>query len=174
MTTSDWMTPFLREIVDYPVDGVTFQDITPLLGTPAAFGRAVDDIVATLHDEQISTVVGVEARGFILAAPVAYRLRAGFVPVRKPGKLPWAVAREEYELEYGSDRLEIHRDAIHPGERVLIVDDVLATGGTAEATCKLVEALGGEVVGVAVLLEINALSGRERLSDRRVESLLRM
>lgn len=168
------MTPFLREIVDYPVEGVTFRDITPLLASPPAFGRAVDDLVSTLHDEQISTVVGVEARGFILAAPVAYRLRAGFVPVRKPGKLPWAVAREEYELEYGTDRLEIHRDAIRPGERVIVVDDVLATGGTAEATCKLVEALGGSVVGVGVLLELEALGGRTRLGNRRVESLLRL
>lgn len=168
------MLPFLRDINDYPVEGVTFRDITPLLGDAAAFGRAVDDLVACVHDKQISRVAGVEARGFILAAPVAYRLRAGFVPVRKPGKLPWAVAREEYELEYGTDRLEIHRDAIRPDERVLVVDDVLATGGTAEATCKLVEALGGTVVGIAVLLELEALRGRERLQGRRVESLLRL
>ncbi len=173
MATSEWMLPFLRDINDYPVEGVTFRDITPLLGDASAFGRAIDDLVACVHDEQISRVVGVEARGFILAAPVAYRLRAGFVPVRKPGKLPWAVAREEYELEYGTDRLEIHRDAIRPDERVLVVDDVLATGGTAEATCKLIEALGGTVVGIAVLLELEALQGRERLHSRRVESLLR-
>ena len=168
------MLPFLRDINDYPVEGVTFRDITPLLGDASAFGRAVDDLVACMRDEQISRVVGVEARGFILAAPVAYRLRAGFVPVRKPGKLPWAVAREEYELEYGTDRLEIHRDSIRPDERVLVVDDVLATGGTAEATCKLVEALGGTVLGIAVLLELEALQGRERLQGRRVESLLRL
>ena len=118
-------------------------------------------------------MVGIESRGFILAAPVAYRLRAGFVPVRKAGKLPWAVAREEYQLEYGSDKLEIHRDAIHPDEPILIVDDVLATGGTAEATSKLVEALGGRVVGIGVMIELEALGGRQKLANHRVESLTR-
>ncbi|NBV03567.1 MAG: adenine phosphoribosyltransferase [Acidimicrobiia bacterium] len=117
-------------------------------------------------------VVGIEARGFILAAPVAYRLRAGFVPVRKAGKLPWAVAREEYELEYGTDKLEIHRDAIHPEERILIIDDVLATGGTASATCRLVDALGGSVVGLGFLVELPSLGGRSALGGRRVESLV--
>jgi len=112
-----------------------------------------------------------EARGFIIAAPVAYRIKAGFVPVRKAGKLPWAVVREEYQLEYGSDKLEIHRDAIHPGERVLIIDDVLATGGTASATCRLVEELGGVVVGLGFLIEIGGLNGRDRLQGRVVESL---
>ena len=113
----------------------------------------------------------VESRGFILAAPVAYRLRAGFVPVRKPGKLPWAVAREEYDLEYGRDKLEIHRDAIHPDERILIVDDVLATGGTAKATGKLVETLGGDIVGYGFMLEISELGGRAKFDGERVESL---
>ena len=114
---------------------------------------------------------GVESRGFILAAPVAYRLRSGFVPVRKAGKLPWAVAREEYELEYGRDKLEIHRDAIHPGEKILIVDDVLATGGTAAATGRLVETLGGDIVGFGFLLELSDLNGRAKLGNHRVESL---
>ena len=112
-----------------------------------------------------------EARGFIVAAPVAYLLNAGFVPVRKAGKLPWAVVREEYSLEYGTDKLEMHRDAIHPGERVLVIDDVLATGGTATATCRLIEELGGVVVGLGFLLEIGGLDGRARLGDRLVESL---
>ena len=116
-------------------------------------------------------MVGIEARGFILAAPVAYRIGAGFVPVRKSGKLPWAVAREEYTLEYGTDKLEIHRDALHPRERVLIIDDVLATGGTAAAAARLVEGLDGEVVGLGFMLEIGPLQGRAKLGERRVESL---
>jgi adenine phosphoribosyltransferase len=150
---------------------VTFRDITPLLGDAAAFGRAVDDLVTRFHDVDVDRVVGVESRGFILAAPVAYRLRAGFVPVRKAGKLPWAVAREEYDLEYGRDKLEIHRDAIHPDEKILIVDDVLATGGTAAAVGKLVETLGGDIVGFGFLIEIAGLGGRARFDGRRVESL---
>ena len=124
------------------------------------------------HDVAVDRVVGVESRGFILAAPVAYRLRAGFVPVRKAGKLPWAVAREEYELEYGTDKLEIHRDAIHPGEQILVVDDVLATGGTAAATSRLVETLGGIIVGFGFLIELSDLHGRARLGEHRVESLI--
>ena len=162
----------IRDIADYPEPGVVFRDITPLLGDAAAFGRAVDDLVTALDDLVVDRVVGIEARGFILAAPVAYRLRAGFVPVRKPGKLPWAVAREEYQLEYGTDRLEIHRDAVRPDERILIVDDVLATGGTAAATCSLVEELGAQVVGCAFLIGLASLGGRERLAGRRVECLL--
>lgn len=162
----------IREIADYPEPGVVFRDITPLLGDAAAFGRAVDDLVTALDDVAVDRVVGVEARGFILAAPVAYRLRAGFVPVRKPGKLPWAVAREEYALEYGTDRLEIHRDAVRPDERILVVDDVLATGGTAAATCALVEGLGATVVGCAFLIGLRDLGGRDRLRGRRVECLV--
>jgi adenine phosphoribosyltransferase len=168
---ASWVRDHIRAIVDYPTEGVTFRDITPLLGNEAAFGRAVDDLVTQFHDVSVDRVVGVESRGFILAAPVAYRLRAGFVPVRKPGKLPWAVAREEYELEYGRDKLEIHRDAIHPGEKILIVDDVLATGGTAAATGRLVETLGGDIVGFGFLLELGDLRGRDKLGDHRVESL---
>jgi len=168
---ASWVRDHIRAIADYPEPGVTFRDITPLLGNAAAFGRAVDDLVTRFHDVEVDRVVGVESRGFILAAPVAYRLRAGFVPVRKPGKLPWAVAREEYDLEYGTDKLEIHRDAVHPDEKILIVDDVLATGGTAEATGRLVETLGGKIVGFGFLLEIEGLGGRARFDGRRVESL---
>lgn len=168
-----WIRDHIRSIADYPTPGVTFRDITPLLGDAAAFGRAVDDLVTRFSDVEVSRVVGIESRGFILAAPVAYRLRAGFVPVRKAGKLPWAVAREEYELEYGSDKLEIHRDAVHPDEPILIVDDVLATGGTASATAKLVETLGAKVVGVGVMIELEELGARSRLGGHRVESLTR-
>jgi adenine phosphoribosyltransferase len=166
-----WVRDHIRAIADYPEPGVTFRDITPLLGNAAAFGRAVDDLVTRFHDVEVDRVVGVESRGFILAAPVAYRLRAGFVPVRKSGKLPWAVAREEYELEYGRGKLEIHRDAIHPDENILIVDDVLATGGTAAATGSLVETLGGHIVGFGFLIEIAPLGGRSRFDGARVESL---
>ena len=168
---ASWVRDHIRAIADYPKPGVTFRDITPLLGNASAFGRAVDDLVTRFHDVAVDRVVGVESRGFILAAPVAYRLRSGFVPVRKAGKLPWAVAREEYQLEYGTDVLEIHRDAIHPGERILIVDDVLATGGTAAATASLIETLGGEIVGLGVLIEIGGLDGRSKLGNHRVESL---
>jgi adenine phosphoribosyltransferase len=166
-----WVRDHIRAIADYPQAGITFRDITPLLGNAAAFGRAVDDLVTGFHDVAVDRVVGIESRGFILAAPVAYRLRAGFVPVRKAGKLPWAVAREEYQLEYGTDKLEIHRDAIRPGERILVVDDVLATGGTAAATGRLVETLGGVIVGFGFLLELADLEGRTKLGEHRVESL---
>ncbi len=169
---ASWVREHIRAIEDYPQPGVTFRDITPLLGNEAAFGRAVDDLVTRFHDVAVDRVVGVESRGFILAAPVAYRLRAGFVPVRKAGKLPWAVAREEYELEYGTDKLEIHRDAIHPDEQVLVVDDVLATGGTAAATGRLIETLGGTIVGFGFLIELRALEGRKRLGEHRAESLV--
>ncbi|MEY3054895.1 MAG: adenine phosphoribosyltransferase [Actinomycetota bacterium] len=163
---------FIRAIPDYPQPGVTFRDITPLLGNGGALALATSSLAERFADVQIDRVIGIEARGFILGAPIAVALSAGFVPVRKAGKLPWAVVREEYELEYGTDKLEIHRDAIHPGERILIVDDVLATGGTAAATCRLAETLGGDVVGVGFLLELNALGGRARLESRRIESLL--
>ena len=163
---------YVREIADYPTDGVVFRDITPLLGDAQVFAQAIGAIVDGFSGVAVDRVVGVESRGFIFGAPVAYRMGAGFVPVRKPGKLPWAVVREEYQLEYGSDKLEIHRDAIHPGERILIVDDVLATGGTAAATATLVETLGGVVAGFAFLLELDELGGRARLKDRPITSLL--
>ena len=166
-----WIRDHIRAIADYPQPGVTFRDITPLLGDATAFGRTIDDLVGRFDDGEVSRVVGIESRGFILGAAVAYRLRAGFIPVRKPGKLPWEVAHEDYELEYGTDRLEIHRDAIHAGEPVLVIDDVLATGGTARATANLVEALGGRVVGIGVLIELEALGGRARIGEYRLESL---
>ncbi len=166
-----WLTSLVRDIPDYPTPGVTFRDITPLLGNSDGFARAVDQLCERFTADDVQRVVGVEARGFIPAAAVAYRLGAGFVPVRKAGKLPWAVAREEYELEYGTDKLEIHRDAIHPDERILVIDDVLATGGTASATARLIETLGGAIIGLAFLIELTALGGRARLADYRVESL---
>jgi adenine phosphoribosyltransferase len=163
---------FVRDIQDYPTDGVTFRDITPLLGDATTFASAVDGLVEGFSDLPVDRVVGVEARGFIFASAVAYRIGAGLVPVRKSGKLPWAVVREEYDLEYGSDKLEIHRDAIHPGERILIIDDVLATGGTAAATARLVETLGGVIAGLGFVLELDALGGRTHLGERPVKALL--
>jgi len=166
------MKHLIRAIEDYPTPGVTFRDITPLLGNSAAFGEAIIALADCFRSVGVERVVGVEARGFILGAPVAVELGAGFVPVRKAGKLPWAVAREEYELEYGTDRLEIHRDGVRPGERILVIDDVLATGGTAAATCRLVTGLGGVVVGLGVLLELTFLDGRHKLGDVPIRSLL--
>lgn len=166
------LRPFVRDVADFPEPGVIFRDITPLLGDSAAFSQAVTGLVDEFSGVAVDRVVGVESRGFIFGAAVAYRLGAGFVPVRKPGKLPWAVVREEYQLEYGADKLEIHRDAIHPGERILIVDDVLATGGTARATAKLVETLGGVIAGLGFLLELDDLGGRSQLGERPVKSLL--
>jgi adenine phosphoribosyltransferase len=166
-----WIRDHIRAIADYPQPGVTFRDITPLLGDATAFGRTIDELVARFDDAEVRRVVGIESRGFILGAAVAYRLRAGFVPVRKAGKLPWEVAHEDYELEYGTDRLEIHRDAIHADEPVLVIDDVLATGGTARATANLIEALGGVVAGIGVLIELDELGGRTRIGEYRLESL---
>jgi adenine phosphoribosyltransferase len=163
----------VRDIPDWPRPGVVFRDITPLLHDPEAFGAVVDALleVATVPGQPVTRVLGVEARGFVFGAPVAYRLGAGFVPVRKAGKLPWEIEREEYVLEYGVDLLEIHRDAIQPGERVLIVDDVLATGGTAAAAVRLVEKLGGVVAGLAFVMEIAGLGGRQALDGHPLEVL---
>ena len=165
-------TALIRDIADWPRPGVTFKDITPLLADPHAFAYVIDNLAAPFAGEQIDKVLGIEARGFVVAAPLARRFNAGFVPVRKAGKLPWRIEREEYALEYGTDLLEIHTDAVHPGERVLIADDVLATGGTAAATIRLVDRLGGDVVGCAFLLELAFLEGRKRLVDQDVHSLV--
>jgi adenine phosphoribosyltransferase len=167
-----WLAEHVRDIPDWPQPGIVFRDITPLLAAPDAFATAVDALSAPYTGEQIDKVAGIEARGFVFAAPIAYHHRAGFVPVRKPGKLPWELEREEYELEYGTNLLEIHRDAIAPGERVLIVDDVIATGGTAAATARLVEKLGAEVVGFSFLLELASLGGRAKIDDYPVHTVM--
>jgi adenine phosphoribosyltransferase len=162
----------IRNVPDFPKPGIVFKDITPLLADAPLF-RGVTDAIATLFGgEKISHVVAVESRGFIFGAPVAQALGAAFVPVRKPGKLPAATVREDYALEYGTDALEMHADALGPAARVLVVDDVLATGGTAAATCRLVERASGRVVGCAFVLEIGPLNGRAPLDGRRVESLV--
>jgi adenine phosphoribosyltransferase len=172
-SNAHWLTKLVRDIDDFPTKGVSFRDITPLLGDGDAFRRVIDELADCFDDVHPDRVLGMEARGFIVAAPVAYRMGAGFVPVRKAGKLPWAVVREDYSLEYGQDKLEIHRDAIHPGEQILVIDDVLATGGTAAATVRLVEALGGIVAGVGFLIELEDLGGRAKLEGHRIESLAR-
>jgi adenine phosphoribosyltransferase len=168
--TEALISAHVRDVPDYPKPGVLFKDITPLLGDAEAFGDVVEALAAVFGP--VDKVVGIEARGFIFAAPVAYEIRAGFVPVRKAGKLPSATFGQEYELEYGSAVLEVHQDAFQPGERVLIVDDVLATGGTARATASLIQRAGARVVGVAVLMELSFLKGREAIGDLEVRSLL--
>jgi adenine phosphoribosyltransferase len=169
-TLAELITSHVRDIPDYPNPGVLFKDITPLLAEPEAFGEVVDALAGTFGP--VDKVAGIEARGFILAAPVALRLGAGFVPVRKKGKLPAATFEESYQLEYGSATIEVHQDAFEPGERVLIVDDVLATGGTARATANLVAKTGADVAGVAVLMELSFLNGRAPLEGIGVRSLL--
>src|SRR5437762_7224591 len=162
----------IREIPDFPKPGILFYDITTLLKDPAAFREAIDLMIEPYRDEKVDMVVGMESRGFIFSAPMAYQLNAGLVPVRKLGKLPAETVTVEYALEYGSNTLEIHRDAIQPGQRVLIVDDLLATGGTVGGTIELVERLQGEVVGLAFLVELDFLKGRDRLKERRVTSVI--
>ena len=163
----------VRDVPDFPKPGIVFKDITPLLADEVAFSSVIDETVVHFGRGNVDKVVGIEARGFILASPVAYHFGAGFVPVRKAGKLPWKVEAEEYELEYGSAALEVHGDAIAPGERVLIVDDVLATGGTARAAARLVERLGGKVIGIATLLELSFLGGRKAIEGYEFYSLIR-
>lgn len=162
----------IRDIPDFPQPGVGFKDITPMLADPVTFSSVIDETVVHFGRGNVDKVVGIEARGFIIASPVAYHFGAGFVPVRKAGKLPAAVEREEYELEYGTATLEIHKDAIGPGERVLIVDDVLATGGTARAAARLTERLGGKVVGIACILELTFLGGRQKIQGYDFFTLL--
>ncbi|MDQ3948814.1 MAG: adenine phosphoribosyltransferase [Gemmatimonadota bacterium] len=162
----------IRDVPDFPKPGIVFKDITPVLADPGLFRRTARAMAAPFASAGINYVVGVESRGFILGAPVAIELGAGFIPVRKPGKLPYRTAAAEYALEYGTDRLEIHADAHAPDARVLVVDDVLATGGTASATCRLVEGLGGVVVGCSFLIALSFLPGLATLAGRRVETLV--
>ena len=162
----------IREIQDFPKEGINFKDITTLLKDPVALKEMIDDLSEPLKGQEIDLVVGPESRGFIVGVPIAYLLNAGFVPVRKPGKLPAAVRKFEYELEYGTDSLEIHEDAVQPGQRVVIVDDLLATGGTMKATAKLIEQLGGEVVSMQFLMELSFLNGRDQLKGYEIRSLI--
>ncbi len=162
----------IREVPDFPKPGVNFYDITTLLKDEAGLRAVIDQLGAAYKGKGIEIVAGIEARGFIFAPAVAYALEAGFVPVRKPKKLPAETERVEYDLEYGTDVLEIHRDAIEPGQKVLIVDDVLATGGTAKAVAQLIEKLGGNLVGLSFVIELDFLKGRDKLPGHHVNSLL--
>ena len=162
----------IRDVPDFPEPGIVFKDITPVLADPLAFSTITDLIVVHFGRGNVDKVVGIEARGFILASPVAYHFGAGFVPIRKKGKLPWETVGAEYELEYGAATLELHRDAVKPGERVLIVDDVLATGGTAAAAASLVEEIGGDVCGIACLIELDFLHGRDKVADHELYTLI--
>lgn len=166
------LAEFIRDIPDFPIEGILFKDITPLLGNPKAFKRAIDRLTDKYEGQQIDQVVSIESRGFIFGAPLAYKLGAGFVPVRKPGKLPARTIDIEYSLEYGTNALEIHVDAIQPGQRVLLVDDLLATGGSAKAAIGLIEHLGGLVVGVAFLISLKFLKGSEKLDGYDVFSII--
>lgn len=163
----------IRAIYDYPIPGIIFRDITTLLKDKEAYHEAIDQLVGLVKGEEIDLVVGVEARGFIVGAPVAYNLGCGFIPVRKPGKLPHEKISASYELEYGTDNVEMHKDAIKKGQKVLIVDDLLATGGTAKAVTELIEELGGEVVGLSFLIELTDIKGREKLEGYNVKSIVK-
>ena len=173
MSLSDLVRDRIRSVEDFPKPGIVFKDITPLLADGSLFERVTDWMVERFRAERPTHVLAIESRGFIFGSPVAHRLGAGLVPVRKPGKLPWTTMRVTYDLEYGRDALEIHADALQAGDRVLIIDDLLATGGTAAAACTLVEKLGATVVGLCVALELTFLEGRSKLDGRRVEALVR-
>jgi adenine phosphoribosyltransferase len=172
VTSLDDLKRAIREVPDFPKPGIGFKDITPILLDAGLFGRAVELMAAPYAGAGISRVVSIESRGFIFGAPIALRLGAGLVPIRKPGKLPAATQRVDYALEYGTDALEMHNDAVGPRDRVLVIDDVLATGGTAAAAGQLVGGTGGAVVGFSFLIELDFLKGRQRLPGQRVEALL--
>ena len=162
----------IRSVPDFPKPGIVFRDITPLLADPAGLDQAVAQLAEPYRDRSVDLVAAIESRGFIFGAAVARQLQAGFVPIRKPGKLPAATTKVSYELEYGSDSIEIHTDAIRPGQRVLLVDDLLATGGTMAAACQLVTGLGAEIVAIAFLIELAFLNGRAKLADHDILSLI--
>jgi len=170
MTTPEELKKYVRDVPDYPQKGIVFRDITPLLGDKKVFAEVVDLMSKAWAADPPDLVAAIEARGFIPGAAMAVKLGAGFVPIRKTGKLPWTTVMESYDLEYGTDSLEVHSDAIQPGQSVLIVDDVLATGGTASAAVRLMRKLGAAVVGVQFLIELSYLNGRERLSDIKLVS----
>jgi adenine phosphoribosyltransferase len=164
---------YCRDVPDFPKKGIIFRDITNLLKNGPIFKKAIDEMAGHYHLKKIDSVVCIEARGFLIGAALAYRLGAGLVPVRKKGKLPWRVYRKAYDLEYGQDQLEIHQDGVQPGENVLIVDDVIATGGTVEAVAKLIKEMKGNIAGVAFLIELTELKGREKIKDIPVFSLIK-
>ncbi len=170
----DGLAAMLRDVHDFPKPGVVFKDVTPLLADPAALSLAVEFLTQPYRDKHIDLVVGAESRGFIFGTAVARNLSAGFVPIRKPGKLPCTTKRVEYQLEYGTDAMEIHEDAIHPGDSVLMIDDLLATGGTMAACCHLVNSLGGKIVGVAFLIELCFLGGRHKFDGLPVHSVIKI
>jgi adenine phosphoribosyltransferase len=170
MTTAEDLKRYIRDVPDYPQKGIVFRDITPLLGDRKIFSEVVALMSKAWTADPPELVAGIEARGFIPGAAIAVKLGAGFVPIRKTGKLPWMTVVESYDLEYGTDQLEVHSDAVQPGQKVLIVDDVLATGGTASAAVRLMRKLGADVVGVQVLIELGYLDGRERLKDVKLVS----
>lgn len=163
---------YIRNVPDFPVKGIQFKDITTLLKNGELFAQAVDQMYEPFRETEIDKIVAIEARGFIFGAALAYKLNCGFVPIRKPGKLPAEVLKEFYELEYGKDSIEIHSDGLEAGDRVLLVDDLLATGGTAAASCRLVEKLGAEIVGLSFLVELTELNGRSLLKNYTVHSLI--
>jgi adenine phosphoribosyltransferase len=169
---SDQLKKLIREVPDFPKKGILFYDITTLLKDKSGYATLIDQLAEHYIGKQVDLILGMEARGFIFGPALAYRLNAGFVPVRKPGKLPAATARVEYDLEYGSNALEVHNDAIEKGQRVLIVDDLLATGGTAQATAKLASSLGADIAGLGFVVELDFLNGRDKLKPYDVFSLL--
>lgn len=169
---SEELKKYIRTVKDFPIEGIMFRDITTLLIDPVASKKTIDELYNYVKEVHVTKVVGIESRGFLFGMMLAEKLGVGFVPIRKPGKLPAETESVEYELEYGTDKIEIHKDAINPGDKILLHDDLLATGGTAEAACKLIEKLGGEIVQVSFIVELSFLNGREHLEKYDVKTLV--